>query len=86
MATVTIKATRCDVCRGDEAQTYFFQLPDGGKWEVDLCDKHAQPILSLLQYARSGRPRRNKRADGIIVSEPAPRPVAKKAPAKKRAR
>lgn len=86
MATVLIKATKCDICEAPDAQLYFFQMPDATKHEVDLCDKHAAPLVGLLKFARAGKPRRAKRGDGIVVSAPAPRQRTEQAAPKKRTR
>lgn len=45
--------TRCDVCgtADDTVRTYTVKT-DGTTWEVDLDEKHAEPILKV---ARKGR-------------------------------
>lgn len=43
--------TRCDVCGGEPASSFSIAT-DAGTAEIDLCQKHAAPLLRLYQKGR----------------------------------
>lgn len=42
----------CDVGGEEEATTYLLTLPGGKVVEVDLCPKHAAPLLKIADRGR----------------------------------
>lgn len=40
--------TSCDICAGQPAETHTITSPDGTMVQVDLCEKHAAPIVKVM--------------------------------------
>lgn len=43
----------CDIGGEDQAQTYLLTLPNGAVIEVDLCPKHAAPLVKIAAKGRN---------------------------------
>ena len=79
MSTVLVREVKCDVCGAGDAELVFYQLADGGKYAIDLCRKHRQPVYDLIENSRPGRPRRARSGDNIVVTQPRKRTAKVKA-------
>jgi len=43
----------CDVCGAEGARSYGVTVEDQ-KWSVDLCDDHAEPVMTLAREGQRG--------------------------------
>lgn len=73
MGQVSVTFVRCDICQGDDGETYGLILPTGDSREIDLCPKHAAPVEALIErsrpLSRSRHPRKPRLAATPILTE-----------------
>lgn len=56
MAQKIVEINECDRCGKGDARTWIIEGPEGGRREIELCDRHGSGVANAFALARALAP------------------------------